>query len=206
MATETGPEVSGRVDSLLAEIEPANEEPREIFDAAFAVFLACRRLDMQALAADLGIGRATLYRKTGSRDRLLGEILWSLTRRAIEGALRSADDLAGIDRIVAVVERYLAFIERQPAFRRLLTGEPEIALRVLTSKHGVLQARLVAALAALLDQERRAGNLEVAMDTRTLAYVIVRVGEGFLYADVIADNPPDFAEAGPAVRALLSGA
>jgi AcrR family transcriptional regulator len=202
----TEAEVGTRVDALLVEIEPAHEEPPEIFAAAMRVFLDCRRLDMRALAGSLGISRATLYRKTGSRDQLLGEVLWSLTRRAIEGSLRSADDLDGVDRIVAVVERYIAFIEQQPAFRRLLTGEPEIALRVLTSKHGVVQGRIAAALRALLDQEQRAGALRFTMETETLAYVIVRVCEGFLYADVIADNPPEFAQMGPAVRALVAGA
>jgi len=206
VTTQADVAVDDRVEELLAEIEPAHGEPPEIFAAALRVFLDCRRLDMRALAADLGISRATLYRKTGSRDRLLGEVLWALTRRAIERALRSADDLTGVDRVVAVVERYLGFIERQPAFRRLLTGEPEIALRVLTSKHGVVQGRIVAALAALVEQERRAGTIRPQMDSEILAYVIVRVGEGFLYADVIADNAPELAQAGPAVRALVAGA
>lgn len=206
MTIEAAVATRNRVDEVLAAMEPAHEEPPEIFAAALQVFLACRRLDMRALAGDLGISRATLYRKTGSRDQLLGEVLWALTRRAIERALRSADDLDGVDRVVAVVERYLGFIERQPAFRRLLTGEPEIALRVLTSKHGVVQRRIVSALQALLDQEQRAGRLRFTMDTDTLAYVIVRVCEGFLYADVIADNAPELTQSGPAVRALVSGA
>ncbi len=106
MTIEAAVATRDRVDEVLAAMEPAHEEPPEIFAAALQVFLACRRLDMRALAADLGISRATLYRKTGSRDQLLGEVLWSLTRRAIERALRSADDLDGVDRVVAVVERY----------------------------------------------------------------------------------------------------
>lgn len=197
---------TGRVDELLARIEPAHEEPPEIFAAAMKIFLGCRRIDMRALAGSLGISRATLYRKTGSRDRLLGEVLWSLTRRALERALLAADGLDGIDRIVAVVETYTGFIQAQAPFRRLLTGEPEIALRILTSKAGVMQGRLVAAQVELIEQERAAGSLRVSMAPETLAYVTVRVGEGFLYADVIADNPPELTELGPAVRALLSGA
>jgi AcrR family transcriptional regulator len=41
-------------------------------------FQAAERIDMGAIAQELGVNRVTLYRWVGSRDRLLVEVLWSL--------------------------------------------------------------------------------------------------------------------------------
>ena len=49
------------------------------------------------------------------------------------------------------------------------------------------------------------GAFRPELDTGTLAYAIMRIGEGFLYADVIADRPPDTRRAVTVIRALLTG-
>ena len=182
---------------------PPEGIPAEIFEAGLATFLDRRRLDMRALAADLGMGRATLYRRVGNRDRLLGEVIWFLTRRALILAVDRAGDRAGADRVVAVVQAFMSFVEAQPALRRLLEAEPETALRILTSKQGPVQRGIVEALERLLAREEQLGNLSPSIERYTLAYVIVRVGESFLYADVIADNEPDVGAAVDVVARLL---
>jgi hypothetical protein len=41
-----------------------------------------QRLDMQALARRLRLGRATLYRRAGNREQILDEVVWcGLSRR-----------------------------------------------------------------------------------------------------------------------------
>src|SRR5262245_25508423 len=52
--------------------------PEDVLHAARRRFLRGERVDMNDLAREVGIGRATLYRWVGSRDQLLGEVLWSL--------------------------------------------------------------------------------------------------------------------------------
>jgi AcrR family transcriptional regulator len=189
---------------LLPEGDAAPPElPADVFHAALRTFLAARRLDMRALAGELGIARATLYRKAGSRERLLGEVIWYLTRRALIPALRETAGLRGADRVAGMSGRFMRFVNDQPAFRRLLDEEPEAALRILTSKHGPVQARLIAMIERMLRLEVDRGNLEPASDIHALAYVIVRIGESFLYADVIADNEPDLARAEEILRRLL---
>src|SRR3954451_8501671 len=69
-------------------------------------FLACERIDMSALAAELGVSRVTLYRWVGSRDRLLVEVIWSLARRTLDKVEAEAGD-AGPERIARVVTRFL---------------------------------------------------------------------------------------------------
>ena len=182
---------------------PPESIPPEIFQAALSTFMEQRRLDMRALAADLGMGRATLYRRVGNRDRLLGEVIWYLTRRALVAALEQAGDRTGADRVIAVADAFMSFVHAQPDLERLLDAEPEAALRILTSKQGPVQQGIVDVLERLLAQEEERGNLRLSIDRATLAYVIVRVGESFLYADVIADNEPDVRAAVDVVARLL---
>src|SRR5436190_19232693 len=88
-------------------VEPPADIPREIFDAAVATYLDCRRLDMRALAGELGISRATLYRHAGGRDRLLGEVLCYRTRLALAHAAQDTRRLRGEKRVGTVVERFM---------------------------------------------------------------------------------------------------
>ena len=177
--------------------------PAEIFDAALATFLDKRRLDMRALAGELGISRATLYRRVGGRDHLLGAVIWFLTRRALARAYEGTEELRGTERIVTVIERFMRDVRSQPALGRLLEAEPEAALRILTSKHGPIQGGIIAVLERLMALEERRGRLKLNIDHGTLAYAIVRIGESFLYADVIADNDPDVDQAVAVIGRLL---
>src|SRR5580698_9322115 len=66
---------------------PPSGVPADMFAAAVAAYLAGRRLDMQSLARDLGVGRATLYRRAGNREQLLDEVIWWRGRRMVAGQL-----------------------------------------------------------------------------------------------------------------------
>jgi hypothetical protein len=186
-----------------AGIEPPADVPSDVFQAALKTFLDRRRLDMRALAGDLGISRATLYRRVGARDHLLGEVIWYLARRALARAYDGTEELRGEERIVTVVERFMRDVHSQPALARLLEAEPEAALRILTSKHGPIQRGIIEVLERLMELEQARSNLRVGIDHATLAYAIVRLGESFMYADVIADNEPDVDQAVAVIGRLL---
>ena len=124
--------------------EPApRTSPIDAFELARRKFLAGERIDMQRLAAELGLHRTTLYRWVGTRDRLIGQVLWSIA----EDTAREADERAvtagakGGERIARGVERYLKAAHTAPFMRRFLTEEPEAALRIITTKDRILQAR-----------------------------------------------------------------
>jgi AcrR family transcriptional regulator len=57
-----------------------------VIDAATRQYLAGQSLDMSALAAELGIGRSTLYRIVGNRENLLGTLLAQATERTFRRA------------------------------------------------------------------------------------------------------------------------
>jgi hypothetical protein len=85
----------------------------------------------------------------------------------------------------------------------VLEQDPELALRLLTSKHGPVQERMIAVARELLAEQVEAGALEPALDIDTLAYVIIRVAESFTYSDVITGSEPDVDKAVEVVRVLL---
>jgi AcrR family transcriptional regulator len=184
-------------------VEPPEDVPSEIFEAALTTFLECRRLDMRALSGELGISRATLYRRVGGRDHLLGEVIWYVTRRSLARAYEGTEELTGEERIVTVLERFMRDVHASSALARLLEAEPEAALRILTSKHGPIQSGVIDAIERLMELEESRGNLRLGIDHATLAFAIVRLGEGFLYADVIADNDPDVDQATAVIGRLL---
>jgi hypothetical protein len=78
-------------------------------------------------------------------------------------------------------------------------------MRILTGTRSTAAKGTAGALENLIDLERGRGAFEADLDTPTLAYAIVRICEGFLYADVIADRPPDTGRAVMVIEALLLG-
>jgi len=179
--------------------------PAEIFAAAVDAYACGQRLDMQSLARQAGVGRATLYRRVGNRERLLDEVIWWRARRLLAHQVRATADLAGAARIAATIGGVLAVAERDAPLRAFLESDPETAMRILTGTRSTVQRGMARALENLIDTERGRGTFEADLDTPTLAYAIVRICEGFLYADVIADRRPDIGRAVTVIEALLSG-
>lgn len=182
---------------------PARATPADALEAARRTFLAGARLDMGRLAAELGISRATLYRWTGHREQLLGEAILSLTRDQFERASAETRDLRGVERIMAHFRLNMGRVVRDAALRRFLQSETETALRILTSRAGVVQPGMVRMLAGLLEEERERGAFEPRVEVPVLAYAIVRVTEGFIYNDAIAAIEPEVDTAARVVRLML---
>jgi AcrR family transcriptional regulator len=179
--------------------------PADVFAAAADSYLAGQRLEMQALARKLDLSRATLYRRAGNRQQLLDEIIWWRSRRMLVSALRCTAELRGTPRIVAVIGAVLRAVQGDRALRAFLEADPETALRILTGTRGTVQAGMTRALESLIDLERERGDFAADLDTPTLAYAIIRISQGFLYSDIIADHSPDIARAGTVIEALLRG-
>ena len=180
----------------------ARPTPLDALRLARRRWFAGERLDMGALARDLRIGRATLYSWVGSREQLLGEVIWSFAREGVRQA-RAAATGAGVDYIVDVVERFDRMNASFRPLRRFIEQDPELALRVLASKNGPVQARMIATCRDLLAEQVAAGAFTPALDLDTLAYLMIRIAESFLYSDVIAGSEPDVEKAVEAVRVLL---
>lgn len=199
------PDHPTRLSRALREAEPPRPTPRELFALARRNWLAGERVDIGALAARLRIGRATAFRWVGSREALLGEILWSLCEALLADCARAAGGLSGPARVGAICGQAVRAIAEFRPLRQFVRHDPEFALKLLTSKLGPVQGRSIAAVRELLQAEAERGAWKPALSVDTLAYLIVRVCESFIYARVISDQAPDVGEAALAVELLLSG-
>jgi AcrR family transcriptional regulator len=197
MAASTTP-----LERSLAEGSGPRATPLDALRLARETWLAGRQLDMGVLAAELGTSRATLYRWVGSKERLLGEAIWTQAEAAMAQA-RAAARGAGPDYIAEVTERYMESAIAFAPLRRFVEQDPEYALKVITSKHSPMQRRSIVAMRELLAEQVDAGALEPPLDLDSLAYLIVRIVESFLYSDVITGTEPNVAKAAEAIHVLL---
>ncbi len=192
-----------------ARLEAAGQDrpratPADAFRAARQTFLAGTRVDMTKLAAELGVAKATLYRWTGSREQLLGDVLWSLAEDTLDPVWRDTTALAGADRVVEAARRYITTLVQAPPLRRFVQEETHTAMRLLTSRGGPVQGRLVARLADLLRAEQDRADMTLRADPEALAFAIVRITEGFMYDDEPGDIAPAVDDAVAIVRLLVT--
>jgi len=169
------------------------------------------RLDTRTLASELGISRSTLFRRAGNREDLMGDALWYLGNHTMEAAKRAwekafGDAVRSPDgelRCLAVMRRYRSDIAGNQGFHKLLDDEPVVTMRVLTDPHGRVQPRVMAAHVDLLRRDVDAGGFVPAVGLESLCYAIVRLGEAFLYSDVLASRAPDLEAASTLLAALV---
>ncbi len=166
-----------------------------------------RRLDMQGLADELGVSRVTLFRRVGSREELLSRALWLLTERMLEAAAAQweAERPEGELHTPGTGRHINALVSRAEGLRRLLDDEPTLTIRVLTDPRGRVQAGIVAFIEELLRRDVAEFGLVTLIEPGALAYALVRLGESFLYADVLAARKPDVATANRLQQALVEG-
>jgi AcrR family transcriptional regulator len=164
-----------------------------------------RRLDMQGLADELGVSRATLFRRVGGREELLTEALWVLTERTLGAAAAQweAERSEGELHTPGTGRRINAAVAQSKSLRRLLDEEPALTLRVLTDPRGRVQTGIVTFIEALLRRDMAEFGLVSVIEPDALAYALVRLGESFLYADVLAARKPDVATADRLQQALV---
>jgi AcrR family transcriptional regulator len=147
-----------------------------------AHFLRSRRIDVQALAAETGVSRATIYRWFGSREGLIGEVV-AIELEQLIAAKRQAVTRRGAVGLIEVLDRTNRSLAKSTALRRLLEQEPTVAMRLLTASDGIVQPRAVACVEELIRAEAAAGTFEPLAEPGALAYAIVRLAEAFLYND-----------------------
>jgi AcrR family transcriptional regulator len=166
-----------------------------------------RRLDMQGLADELGVSRATLFRHAGAREDLLSKALWLLTQHMLTAAAQrwEAERPPG-ELHTPGTGRYInAMVSGSPGLRRLLDDEPALAMRVLTDPRGRVQSGIVTFVADLLRRDMREFGFVPQIDPEALAFALVRLGESFVYADVLAARQPDVETANRLQQALVEG-
>lgn len=180
--------------------------PADALRTARRTFLGQQRVDMNELASALGVGRATLYRWAGSRDQLLGEVMWSLAHPALE-RIKAETPASGGDGtawVLAIYRRFGELILETPPVLHFVRTEPEAALRVMTTKSSPHQARVIAWYRDLLVEAQERFGVTYRLDPETLAFTLIRVAESFLWTDLITGEEPDLSRGWEVARVLLT--
>jgi AcrR family transcriptional regulator len=195
--------------SALAAAKPATVDPRpdRVVTLAARWIHDGRRLDMQGLADELGMSRQTVFRRAGGRQELLSKALWVLTERTlVTAAMRWEAQRPDGELHAPGTGRHInALVSQSAGLRRLLDDEPALALKVLTDPHGLIQTGVVAFTEKLLRRDMAEFGLVPLTEPGALAYALVRLGESFLYADVLSARKPDVAMADRLQQALVEG-
>ena len=160
-----------------------------LFRLARRRFLRGERLDMQAMAAELGVSRATVYRWAGNHDRLLGEVLADLTRTTFTIAKCDVTG-RGAERVLTIYRRVLTMLVTSEPLQTALLRDPRQFLRV-AARDGTVSRTNALLCEELLRREVDRGDLVVSTDIRALASAMVRIGEATIYADLLAGAEPE---------------
>ena len=165
-------------------------------------YLAGERIDMQSLAAELGISRTTLYRWVGDRETLISGMLSEMVTEVIRDSIESAQG-EGMER---TIDGMRCFTETSASFsplRHLVRTEPELALRVMIAPGAGVSLTICAEL------QREIGSTRpnwTAAKTAELADVITQVGMAYIWGNIATDSEPDVDRAMRAMRMLLVAA
>jgi AcrR family transcriptional regulator len=165
-------------------------------------FLAGDRLSVDELASELGISRATAYRWAGNVDLLTADVIAGIVEDTHRRSVREAKG-KGADRIIDATARGLRYIASSGPYQAFIRRDPERALRIVASKEAPVQSRTIALNQELLEEEIACGALRLPVDAHTMAYALVRIGESFLYADMIAGENPDLDKAVAILELML---
>lgn len=162
-----------------------------------------RRLDVQALAAELGVSRVTLHRWIGTRDQLLVEVLWHLAERSLT---RLADEVAREhpprSHTAEILSRWTDDVLVHPGIRQLQT-EGDLLARLLTRDASEFQSRIIALVTDLLTADIEHGRVTIDLPPGELAYATIRIVESFVHTPAITGGAPDSVRNARVLRALL---
>jgi AcrR family transcriptional regulator len=162
---------------------PAAASRADVLAAGLHAYLHGERIDVQAIAFELGLGRTTIYRWFGSREGLIGEVVTRAAEPLFEEARTGARGEGGAA-LLDTFDRINRALAAAPALRAFLELERD-ALRILTSSGGGVHSRMVEKVRGYIEEETATGY-EAPAEPATLAYAIVRLAEAFLYNDAIA--------------------
>ena len=163
---------------------PAAASPEDVLDAATHRYLRGHRVDVRAIAAELGLGRATVYRWFGSREELIGEVVVRAAEPVLAEARKDARGRGGAA-LLDTFDRFNRSLADSPALRSFVENERDAALRII-SRGPIVQPRIVAMIAGLIEEEANAGRYDPPVEPATLGYAIVRLAESFLFNDAAA--------------------
>jgi AcrR family transcriptional regulator len=163
---------------------PAAASREDVIDAGLYRYLRGRRVDVQAIAGELGLGRATIYRWFGSREKLLGEVIIRATEPVLAEARKGRAGKGGPG-LLDTFDRFNRALADAPALRAFVEQERDASLRIIASGAGIVQPRIVELITGLITEEVEAGTYKPPLEPSVLGFAIVKLAQAFLFNDAV---------------------
>lgn len=166
-----------------ASAPPSDPSSERILDAALELVAASgvRGLTMDDVATRAGVGRMTVYRRFGERERLIDALAAREARRCLAELDRAVDP--GAPAAEAVAQGFatsLRLVRKHPVLARLAHHEPAAALAALNAKDGAIVALGREFVAGRIRAAIETGELDAELDADTAAELLVRLCFSFL--------------------------
>lgn len=174
----------------------------QVIQAAGRAFLAGERIDLRAIASELGLGRVSLYRWFGNREGLLEALMLDGFQREFDRAVTSSRGRGG-ERVLDVFDALMRAYEAAEPMHAFVAREPILARRLMTSPDGAFHRSQVAAIRLLIDEEVGNGDWHPPVDPAALAYVAVHLMADLNFSDPAHGLKGDRAALFDVLRALL---
>jgi len=165
-------------------------QPVDLHSLARQWFIGAKRIELQKLARELGISRATAYRWAGSAEQLVGDVLASIVDDTFRRILQRSTS-TGSERVLEVLTRVIGEARQFRPLRQFLAKDAKLALKIVASDHTAVQARTIANIQQLLEDEVDRGHMTIPVEPAVMACALTRLVESFLYADLITGTDPD---------------
>lgn len=176
----------------------------DVVRAATRHYLAGTAIDMSSMAAELGIGRATLYRRVGNREQLMALVLAGRTARAFD-EVRARVAGSGLAMILEVLVRFMHAVVAAEPLRRLAARDPLLFVGVVMAP-GPVEAQAAASIAALFDEQVDAGTMAFRLPTDLLAQAVVRIADSYMYSHLIGKQEQELHKAVAVITLMLESA
>jgi TetR/AcrR family transcriptional regulator, repressor for uid operon len=185
---------------------PDDRMSERILDAARDLVAASglRALTMDDVAAKAGVGRMTVYRRFGERERLVD----ALAIREVQRCLAELD--AAVDRADPVAEQMadgfaaaIRLARTHPLLERFARHEPETALAALNADGAAIFAMSRAFTAGLLREAQARGEVG-DLDADQAAELLVRLGVSFVLIPATVLPLDDEARVREVARSLIA--
>jgi AcrR family transcriptional regulator len=152
----------------------------QVLDLALDRYLRGERVEVLAVANELGLSRATIYRWFGSREGLLGHVVLTAATPVLAQARARARG-SGAGALLDTFDRFNRALARSTALRSFLEIERETALGVICSTEGIVTPGLAGKIASLIEDEMRAGAYRPRLEPGVMALAVVKLAEAFLF-------------------------
>lgn len=166
--------------------------PEDLFKHALKMYWSSHRVDMQALSSITGISRRTLYRRVQDRKALVRKIHWYNARTLLAKGLAASRALNGAQRLIAVYSDFMHTARGTQHSSQANTPRTDDSLEEITAKQRNVHSQLVQFVRRFLAIETQAGQFESDLPLDALAFAIVRMGESFLYSEVLTGESSDY--------------